>query len=162
MKIKNDSICIYCGATAQCREHVIPVSYLSFARTYDQSLVWIVPACNNCNSLAGAYIAFSIPEKAKYILSRFKIKYKKLLKQPEWTQDELNNLDYNLKEMVWGGLVAKRIALERLSILEKTCNLPVDFERPKFIEEQIKEAMKVLNVKIKKKRFKKNKKQKYE
>lgn len=155
MKIKDNLLCMYCGASAECREHVVPVSYLSFARSYNEKLVWLVPACNNCNSLAGPFIAFSIPEKAKYVMSRFKLKYKKILNYPEWTEEEMKSIDYGLKEMVWAGIVAKRVAKERLSVLEKTCNLPVDYQRPTFIEEQIREATKVLNVKTKKKRKKK-------
>ena len=85
-------------------------------------------------------------------MSRFKLKYKKILNHPEWTEEEMKSLDYGLKEMVWAGIIAKRVAKERLSILEKTCNLPVDYQRPIFIEEQIREATKVLNVKTKKKR----------
>lgn len=149
---ENKYVCIYCGASSECRDHVIPVCYLSLGRNYDPAKEWIVPACNSCNHMAGAFIAFSIPEKAKYILKKFKKKYGKFLRQPEWTQEEMDELDYNLRTMVWGGLVAKRLALERQKILEKTCELPTDWERPDFILNQIIEARKVLNLKKRSKR----------
>jgi hypothetical protein len=155
MNILENSKCTYCGASAECKEHVIPVAYLSIGRSYDPEKCWIVPACNSCNNLAGVFVAFSISEKAKYITKKFKLKYKRILNAPEWTEDEMNEMDYNLKTMIWGGLVAKRMAYERLKQLEITSNFAVDYERPKFIETQIMEATEVWNIKVK------NKKRKY-
>lgn len=157
MRKENNYICIYCGAPSDCRDHVIPVAYLSLARGYDPEKQWIVPACNNCNLLAGPYIAFSIAEKAQYILGRFRCKYKKLLKHPEWQQDELDDLDYSLRTMIWGGLVAKRVALEREKILIETCELPSDYKRPDFVTNQIEEANKVFKRNIKRKKYKQKK-----
>ncbi len=157
-ELENKYICTYCGATSECREHVIPVCYLSLSRNYDPRKSWIVPSCNSCNSLAGAFIAFSIPEKARYITTKFKNKYRKFLKQPEWTQEELDELDYKLKTMIWGSMVAKRVASERLKVLETVSTFSPDFKRPDFVENQIKEALSVYNVKQKKKVKKKGKK----
>lgn len=152
--------CTYCNAGAEVREHVIPVAYLSIGRSYDPSKSWIVPACSSCNSLAGVYVAFSIAEKSAFILKKFKSKYKKILNAPEWTEEEMEELDYNLKTMIWGGIIAKRLARERIAYLEISSNFVSDHLRPKFVEYQMKEALEVWNVKTKKEKHKRKAKNK--
>lgn len=151
--------CTYCGATANCREHVIPVSYLSLSRSYDPEKNWITPSCDNCNSLAGASVCLSIPEKAQLIKKRFTRKFSKVLNQPEWSNEELSEVSYSLREAIWGSMVAKRVAIERLNHLEYICEKPVDWNRPKFIEEAMHELRKMME-EIKKQAKKRKKKKK--
>lgn len=145
--------------TADCRDHVIPVSYLSISRSWNSDYNWLVPSCSICNMLAGSKVFFSIPEKAEFILKRFKVKYRKILNRPEWEEKDLNALDYNLRKMIWGGMVAKRVALEKVNFLEKTTKLPIDWERPDFVNRQIREIteeLQRLNKKFKKRKKLKN------
>jgi predicted nucleotidyltransferase len=148
--------CTYCGMSKECREHVIPVVWLSMGRSYNSDLCWIVPSCSICNSLAGAKIVFSIPEKAEYIAKRFKIKYKKILNFPEWTEEEIKKMSYSFRKSIWGRMVAKRVATEKLNFLEIVSQYPLDYKRPKFIENQILETkifLKSLEKKKKRKRY---------
>lgn len=131
--------CTYCGGNPECREHVIPVSYMSIFRSYDPEKNWIVPACNECNSLAGASVVFSIPEKAKLVLGKFKKRYSKFINQPEWTQEELNEVSYSIREMVWGAMVAKRVAIEKLEHLKMVSEYDSDYLRPDFVVKMMKE-----------------------
>lgn len=136
-----DDLCTYCGDYAQCRDHVIPVNFLSVARSYSPTKNWIVPSCNDCNTMAGSKVFFSVPEKARYIKSRFERRHSKILKHPEWSQEELNDVSYQIREMVWGGLVAKRVAKERLEYFDSVMEKPSDFLMPEFIKKQIKELI---------------------
>lgn len=142
MQNDKQDLCIYCGSSKECREHVIPVVYTSLSRSYDPSSNWLVPSCKICNELAGSEVFFSIPEKAKYILKRYKSKFKKRLNMPEWTQDELDELDHLMRESVMAGLIAKRVLLEKIGNIKKTTELPTDFNRPHFIELQIEDMIK--------------------
>jgi len=126
--------CIYCGSDAECREHVIPVSYTSDRRSYDESREWIVPACNTCNGIAGCNVYFTIPEKAEYILKKFKSRYRRILEMPSWTESELAELDYTLREMTFANIVAKRVAFEKKEYLETITDMPYDYKMPKFIK----------------------------
>jgi len=148
----SDLFCVYCRSIAECRDHVIPVVYMYLTRNYDPSKSWVVPCCNHCNQLAGGSVAFSIPEKAKLIIKKMYKKYGKILRYPSWTQDELNELSYNLRNAVWGGIVAKKTLLEKIKNLEKTASLPPDYRRPQFVEEAIKELIEIMKKQIKKKK----------
>jgi len=60
----------------------------------------IVPACKECNSTAGAKPFRSITEKRKYIQSRYRVKYKRILEAPNWDIGDLNDLGYALRSDV--------------------------------------------------------------
>jgi hypothetical protein len=132
----DQTICTYCGADAECKEHVIPVVYFGQKRRYGTNENWVVPACDTCNLLAGSNVFFTIPSKAEYILKRFKQRHAKVLKMPAWTDDELKGLDYKLRKMIFASLVAKRVAQERLEYLTSVTTQPDDFLMPDFIKKQ--------------------------
>src|SRR3990167_913416 len=100
--------CVYCNEDATELEHVIPASYFGF-RSQDKEKQWIVPSCQPCNRLAGSSVFFSIPEKAAHILKKYKIKYKKILGLPYWSEKELKELSYILRSSVKGAIFAKAI-----------------------------------------------------
>jgi hypothetical protein len=126
--------CIYCGGTGELqREHVIPASYIGY-RSYDSDRQWIVTACRTCNQLAGSKVFFSIPEKSKYILSRYKIKFKKVLSTPFWNESELRELDYTLRKSVEAGVEAKALLNLRLKHLMSVMEYDIDYLRPHWVD----------------------------
>lgn len=127
--------CTYCNDIASVREHVIPASYFGF-RTYDPSKQWVVPSCETCNLLAGSKMFFSIPEKATYILKRYKSKYRKVLALPYWSQDELSDVSYILRSSIEGSLMAKAILQRKISALEGKTNLARDYMRPEWVYQE--------------------------
>jgi hypothetical protein len=131
--------CIYCGGEGELqREHVIPASYLGY-RCDDSDKQWIVTGCKTCNLLAGSQVFFSIPEKAKYILSRYKVKYKKILSIPFWSETELMEIDYLLREQVKASVLAKAVLNVRIKFLIEVSEYAIDYLRPLWVEELMKE-----------------------
>ena len=146
--------CTYCGGEgATHREHVIPAIYLGM-RAYDRNTQWIVDACKECNILAGSSLFFSIPEKATFILKKYNSRYKKILNTPFWLEKDLNQLDYKLRKMIEGTILAKGVLSRRLLYLASVSQYPKDYMRPKWVEEMYKEY---LLLQKKKKRRKKDK-----
>jgi len=151
-----ETSCTYCG-TESCleREHVIPAVWYGY-RTYDSQKQWIVTGCKDCNHLSGAFVCFSIPEKAKYILKRYKSRYAKILRSPYWSQDELEAVGWKLRAPIEEAQTQKIILQRRIAFLERICDLPVDYMRPEWVEldmvkmeEEYKRLMKSLSRKKK-------------
>jgi hypothetical protein len=134
--------CIYCGGHVELqKEHVIPASYLGH-RSSDSDKQWIVVACSVCNRLAGSFVCFSIPEKAKFILKRYKVKFKKILSVPFWSDDELKELDYALRKTVEASIEAKALLNVQLKHLIEVSNYNTDYLRPYWVDLWIEEEIK--------------------
>jgi len=144
--------CIYCDSDSSLiKEHVIPASFFGY-RCTDTDKQWIVTACETCNILAGSFTCFSIPEKAAYLVKRYKQKYRKLLATSYWSEEELNELDYTLRMSIIGALEAKSILGIKIRNLELVSNYDLDYLRPHWVEMWMLEERK----KKKKKRTRKN------
>jgi hypothetical protein len=109
------NFCVYCGDFNQCRDHVIPVSYNSVYRNY--SLEDTVDCCNMCNQLALDYPAQSIEEKSLYLINQYHKKYSKVLNNPKWEDDEIDELSGNLKYKVKASENLKRLIENKLENL---------------------------------------------
>lgn len=121
MKLRQGDRCTYCGLPATERDHVIPWSYAGRGpkRTFDEDDC--VPACRECNALAGAKIFESLEEKADYIQFRLAERYKRLVKTPFWTEEQVTDLGPSLRRSV---VVWK----EAKDIVEKRLKWPVPYE----------------------------------
>ena len=109
--------CIYCGVPANSRDHFVPKSYvqkMSHILAYVKKSSVIVPACIECNSTAGAKVFLTISEKRRYIQSKYREKYQKLLESPDWTESELAELGPTMKSHVVSSQNTKRLLRQRL------------------------------------------------
>lgn len=102
---KESKLCAYCGFQATDLEHIIPYSFLYGDERTKHDRVGIKKdiltwSCSECNSLAGDLVFDNFWEKKKYICERVIIRYKKLISSPLWTNDEIDELDGNLREYV--------------------------------------------------------------
>ena len=88
-------ICMYCGDPADQREHVTPYSYTG----NNTHMVW---SCGECNNIAGSLLFSNIRDKGIYINDKLQEKYKKLLDVPQWSDEELGELDGGMKKYVKG------------------------------------------------------------
>lgn len=112
---ENSHTCGYCGMPADTLDHFTPVSVgavltalgIKFKR-------YLIPACRECNILAGSKLFKTIGQKRHYIKQRLRQRYKKQLNCPNWTQDELEDLGWNLRSMIEKTLTAKTTIKERL------------------------------------------------
>lgn len=109
--------CAYCGAPATDREHVFPQS-AAFASTGDAFTMptrrIIVPACRECNVLAGRKVFDGIEAKREYIRSQLRRRYRKYLDMPHWTEEELVTLSTQLASYVRRSLRMKAILQRRV------------------------------------------------
>lgn len=110
--------CMYCGEPANEKEHVYPRSLVG----EDTPKVW---ACSECNNLAGAILFETIEEKRNYIQDRLRVKYRKLISLPVWTDKEISEVKGNIKREVKKQMEAKRWIQKRIEWKESPVALCV-------------------------------------
>jgi len=97
--------CVYCGEWASCMDHFPP---------YSASLSgFLLPACKECNAIAGTEYPFDFKARAKFIQERLRVRYRALLDTPEWSSTEMRPLGYTLKQMVKSWSERRKIAARR-------------------------------------------------
>lgn len=105
--------CVYCGNTTSLgRDHVIPVSWARGYRDYRPGDTVI--CCDECNSVLGDILLFSIESRADYLYNKYLVRHRKAINMPEWTEEEILDKDYGLQKKIRGGLAEKRFILARL------------------------------------------------
>lgn len=97
----NSKWCTYCGDTAECKDHVIPVSCQNDKRTRHNTRAsgdygpWCW-ACSDCNRRFGGHFFNSFQERCQWISDRLSLKALPV----EWHIWEANQLDYSLRSYV--------------------------------------------------------------
>ena len=126
----DDDLCYYCGDPAAEVEHVIPRAVFQRVRTLIANDVldmdfWqelgiyssryrTVRACIECNRLAGAHFDKTASERKARIKAALRRKYRRLLSMPDWTRQELDELDGPLRSYVFEHIIRRDHILERL------------------------------------------------
>ena len=107
--------CIYCGAPANVRDHVRPVShYLPSRNRVSWRRDLVVPCCRDCNASAGSQGGDSIQTKARYLLVRLRQRKAAILRTPDWDEADLAELGHNLGTYTRSALTEKKTVQERL------------------------------------------------
>ena len=107
-------ICSYCGDPADSLDHFIPHirnrthSLKSFKRSE------VIPSCRECNTLLGEKLFESIGGRAGYLHTKYQTRYSKIISMPEWGNEELEELGYNLRSMVEQEIKTKKDVLRRV------------------------------------------------
>lgn len=99
--------CVYCGEVANTEEHFPPKSYTMHG--------YKLPACSECNSLAGTAHPTNFEARSDYVKGKLRSKYSKHLSVPDWSDDEIEELNYNLREGVKVWKKQKQIIKDRLA-----------------------------------------------
>lgn len=109
--------CTYCGLPGECTDHVPPRAYRRFiAMSPGLSAKYPfqeVPACRECNSALGAKAFWTIKERKDYVKKYLRRRYGDG-KFTEWSDEELEELGYNLRTMVEEQNLLREINAERL------------------------------------------------
>lgn len=115
-RISKSNRCQYCGEHATTEDHFVPISVAAhlIRSGIRPNNLFLLPACLECNVLAGDAVFDSIEEKRKFIQDKIEKKYKAILKIPQWKYHELDELGYNLRNFVNSGIGQFRILLGRL------------------------------------------------
>ncbi len=111
-----DKICFYCGEPATSVDHSVPVAF--YRTLYDicrpMGKKPLVPACRECNSIAGAKLFTTLGQKRRYVQDRIRHKYRKILKLPIWESTEVDDLGHELQSCVLNGVGLKTKTIRRL------------------------------------------------
>ena len=103
--------CVYCGDPPNQKEHVLPQSKIwMFQGDY---VSWILPACQECNYIAGGNLFRTFGDKTEYIHIKLKKKYKIAL-NCNWTPEELDELGPSLRATIEKDLEMKKWLERRL------------------------------------------------
>jgi 5-methylcytosine-specific restriction endonuclease McrA len=117
-------LCYYCGGPASTTDHVIPRSVL---RCFDyeadpQAHAKLikgrrleVPACHECNTLLGSTYQETLQQRKAFLKSKLRKRYKKVLKLPTWTAEEIEELGPTLKKSLLASLAEKERLKRRLA-----------------------------------------------
>lgn len=109
------STCHYCGADADTKDHIIPIVYLRNGRPRNRRAIGdTVDCCRECNSLLGAKALFSIEERANELAECLTRRYKKELKAPIWTEEDLSDLGPTLRKQIEAKQYLRQETLERV------------------------------------------------
>lgn len=117
--------CYYCGLAASTVDHVVPRSVLEVARdSGDAALAaavserrrrLVVPACSECNSLAGAVFDPTLEARKRRVKDRLQRRYRKVLATPDWHPVELMELAERMCLLVIASLYQRDAARKRLA-----------------------------------------------
>lgn len=115
--------CHYCGDNhALTEDHVPPLSMVA-ARGVDFFTergvgLWLVKACTECNTILGDKPLISLDRRIAFIYEELQKRYKNLLSQPEWDEDELEELDESLQDYIEQSEYLRRWIEKRLQWME--------------------------------------------
>jgi len=113
--------CFYCGEYANTKDHIIPVSfYYNGGRkgkhlTAEYGKENLIDSCHECNCIANNKIFNNKYEKKDYIQERLKIKYRKIINSPFWSDEEINEMGRTLRKEIIIQQLARKWILNRLS-----------------------------------------------
>lgn len=107
--------CVYCGAPATSRDHLIPRGWSGpAARKY----VPTVPACLDCNIRIGALPDLTITARSTHVALSLRKKYAKRLNAKRWDRDDIDQLGHNLRSAVSGRQAEIGEVRRRLLVLD--------------------------------------------
>lgn len=109
--------CLYCGELPNNQDHVIPFSYYSIKerKTNAGSSEGVkVKACVECNSLLSNKYFSNIIDRIEDVKNSIYKRNRKVLKNKEWDDYDLDELNYTLKTKVLSVEIKRRIAKRRI------------------------------------------------
>jgi endogenous inhibitor of DNA gyrase (YacG/DUF329 family) len=109
--------CLYCGELPNCQDHAIPFSYYSLRERNGKagSAAGVkVKACMECNLLLSNKYFCNIVERIDYVKNSIYNRNKKILKNKQWDDDEIDELKYTIKTKVLSSEIKRREAKKRI------------------------------------------------
>lgn len=100
-------LCIYCNNNfATDLDHTIPHSFYSLKykggrkKASHNDPVPMVDSCRECNIMLSNKLIPDINDRKKYLLNKYKKRYKKLLSTSDWNEEDLEELDSDLRNKI--------------------------------------------------------------
>ena len=111
----NDFICYYCGLYGMSKDHIPPISHPD---PVEEQPRIIVRACILCNSLLNNRRFLTLLSRCDYLFIRYQIRFRRALAMPNWSYEEISQLEGKLKRTVILGLRKKKFVEEKLQYLK--------------------------------------------
>lgn len=95
--------CTYCGDSPNQIDHCIPFSFLTSKvsrNVSDKNRGVTCYCCSECNTLLNDRFFRTFRERVMFINAKLRHRHAKILRQPYWERDELNELDHKLRSFV--------------------------------------------------------------
>lgn len=113
-------ICFYCGAPADTIDHCPPLSIVDTYLHYDRVLL---RCCSLCNSLLSHRVLLTPLARCEYLKERYSKRWRKDIEMPYWADDEIEELEGELKREVIKGMKRKERANLVLKNIEMRINI---------------------------------------
>ena len=125
VRVLKYSECTYCGQQGGCLDHVIPMSNTQSGkrRNVNYNKQKTVPACAECNSLLSNLDLNTISDRARFLAERLAIRYRKELDSPNWSEEELEELEGAALKMVVHKQFIKYETIDRIRHCNTIANL---------------------------------------
>lgn len=104
--------CVYCGELADTKDHLLPRNYTGDA---ERIRVPVVPSCRECNSTLNDIYMPDVIERREYVQSKYKIKYKSLLKVIWYSDSDLLEFGPQLRSVIMQLMEQHITLMSRLS-----------------------------------------------
>ena len=111
-----DVYCFYCGSLADSRDHC---PSLFNARCYPDEERILFRCCYLCNSLLSNKFLLRPLPRLEFLKTKYKKRWKKDIDLPDWTDEEIDQLQGELKREVIKARKRKKRALDVLTNIEK-------------------------------------------
>jgi len=113
-------LCVYCGSPASERDHVPPLSRVDDYRSLmlKKEIYIKVPSCVQCNGIGASILDDTFLDRVERIKSKIAEKHKKKISYPEWDEEDLAELDYELKTKVLEGVELKKTITNMVNYYE--------------------------------------------
>lgn len=87
------SNCFYCGAKPDSQDHIVPWSMINVEKKHKGSDNGPrTPSCMSCNLILSSLFFDSLKERCDYLKRQLQKKYAKILKNQDWSDEELKEL----------------------------------------------------------------------
>lgn len=115
--------CYYCADMADSYDHV-PSLDTTYSFGADRLLrrgvkLWKVKSCRQCNNILSNRLILYVDHRARFLYEYYKKKYERRLIDPNWEEDELDELDYTLRSYIEDNETVKLWMERRLQFMEE-------------------------------------------
>lgn len=151
------NVCYYCGEPADSIDHVVPLSLIrqleddpeALERVIGKGRIREVDACRDCNHRLSSEYDINLKDRKERLRDRLRSRYLRLLAMPEWTDDDLGELNGWLQGSVIHATAVQAWIMRRLSYEGRaTLNgMVIGARQKKSIPALIREAKKRKRVK---------------
>ena len=100
-------LCVYCGETATELDHFPPKCHTPHG--------FLLPACGECNRLAGAAWPDHFEQRASMVRDKLRKRYRKAIGTPEWSRGEIRALGWTLRTGVLKWRTTMEVAKRRVA-----------------------------------------------